>query len=90
MNRNTAMAAEVWFERLRSPTSTADEREAFSCWYADPAAARTYNEVLAVWEAAGAVGERPGMVALRREILQVTRTRSLCAGAAVHRGGRGW
>lgn len=74
MNQNNAMAAEAWFARLRSPQCTADEREAFSRWSADPAAARIYRDVVAVWEAAGAVAERPAVKALRREILNVTAT----------------
>jgi len=76
MNEDHTMAAEAWFARLRSPDCTSADRAAFNRWCANENAARAYDEVVAIWDAAGAVGERPPIRALRTEILAQTRLRA--------------
>lgn len=49
--------ASEWFARMRGPEAEAS-RHAFDSWHADPANARAYAEIEAIWSLAGA--SRPG------------------------------
>ncbi len=63
------MTAEGWFVRLRSPNCTPTDILAFNRWYASPLAAKTYDDLVALWDKTGLVADRPATRARRAQIL---------------------
>lgn len=68
--------AALWCIQLSEGTLDEDEWAEFETWLANPGHAALFQDAIAVWQASGAIGDRPRIISLRTEALTEFRNAS--------------